>query len=68
MDRWMFSRREAASALSVSLRTIDGLVADCTLPVLRLGKRVLIPKKSLDEFAAKARPNEEAQISADDHQ
>lgn len=44
------SKQEAAHMLGVSLRTIDRLIALKELPVRRLGRRVLIPRTSLESF------------------
>jgi excisionase family DNA binding protein len=47
----LLSRRTTARMLSVSLRTLDNLIAQKRLLVRRVGRRVLIPRKALDEFA-----------------
>ena len=47
----LISKRDAAKALSVSLRTVDNLIAAKELAVRRVGRRCLIPCKSLEEFA-----------------
>jgi excisionase family DNA binding protein len=41
------SKVEAAQMLGVSVRTVDRLIALKELPVRRLGRRVLIPRTSL---------------------
>jgi len=41
------SKVEAAQMLGVSVRTVDRLIALKELPVRRLGRRVLIPRNSL---------------------
>jgi excisionase family DNA binding protein len=41
------SKADAARMLGVSLRTVDRLIALKHLPVLRLGRRVLIPRNGL---------------------
>ena len=41
------SKPEAARMLGVSVRTVDRLIALKQLPVRRLGRRVLIPRNSL---------------------
>lgn len=46
-----YTRREAADLLSISLRTIDFLIASGGLKSQRLGRRRLIARKSLEEFA-----------------
>jgi excisionase family DNA binding protein len=47
----LISKKEAARALSVSLRTIDNLIAAKELAVRRVGRRCLIARRSLEEFA-----------------
>jgi excisionase family DNA binding protein len=41
------SKLDAARMLGVSVRTVDRLIALKQLPVRRLGRRVLIPRHSL---------------------
>ncbi|HEY2470141.1 MAG TPA: helix-turn-helix domain-containing protein [Terracidiphilus sp.] len=50
----LYTKIEAAAMLSVSVRTIDNLIASKELPVRRIRKRVLIPRTVLLNFA---RPN-----------
>jgi excisionase family DNA binding protein len=50
-DQILLSRREAARALSISLRTLDSLVSSKQLPVRRIGRRSLIPLAALEQFA-----------------
>ena len=47
----LLSKKEAAQILSLGLRTIDGLIHRKELVVKRVGKRVLVTGKSLEEFA-----------------
>ncbi len=42
-----FSRREAADALRVSLRTLDYLLANGKLRGRRIGRRVVIPRAEI---------------------
>ena len=51
--RILYSKREAATLLSVSLRTFENLIAAKRLPVCRIGRRVLISQEALATFAAK---------------
>jgi excisionase family DNA binding protein len=46
-DVLAISKLEAARMLGVSLRTVDRLIALKRLPVRRLGRRVLVPRHSL---------------------
>lgn len=50
-SKFLYRRAEAAALLSVSLRTLDELIASGAIECKRLGSRVLIPKASLVEFA-----------------
>jgi excisionase family DNA binding protein len=47
----LFSKRDAAQALSVSVRTIDYLIASKRLITTRIGRRVLVSKKALEQIA-----------------
>ncbi len=51
-DAMAISRREAARILSVSLRTIDNLIAMKKLKTFRVGRRVLIPTTVIAKFVA----------------
>ena len=44
----LLSREDAANALSVSLRSIDTLIASGDLPVVRLGRAVRIKPAAID--------------------
>lgn len=52
------SKQEAARLLGISLRTIDRLIALKELPVRRLGRRVLIPRASLESFLRSDHPTQ----------
>ena len=54
------SKVEAARLLGVSLRTVDRLIAVKQLPVRRLGRRVLIPRNSLQSLLRADRPTQAA--------
>jgi excisionase family DNA binding protein len=47
----LISKRDAAKALAISLRTLDNLIASKELTVRRVGRRCLIPRRALEEFA-----------------
>ena len=51
MENILISKKDAAKALSISLRTLDNLIAAKALIVRKIGSRVLIPRRALDEFA-----------------
>ena len=54
------SKQEAARTLGVSLRTIDRLISVKELRVRRLGRRVLIPRASLERFLERDHPTQAA--------
>jgi excisionase family DNA binding protein len=60
-DPILISKREAAKALSISLRTVDYLIASKELAVRRVGRRCLIHRRSLEEFARHDHPTQAAQ-------
>lgn len=47
----LFSKREAAQRLSISIRTLENLLATKELEARRIGRRVLIPAAVLESFA-----------------
>lgn len=51
MDRLLYDRKEAARQLSISVRSLDYLIAAKKLDTRRIGKKVLIPHHSLMRFA-----------------
>ena len=53
--RILYSKREAATLLSVSLRTLENLIADKQISVCRIGRRVLVSQETLTAFAATVR-------------
>jgi|GEM_PF-2379020 len=50
--RLLYSRKEAAYQLSVSVRTIDALLATREFDTRRIGRKVLITRASLVRFAS----------------
>ncbi len=50
-DRLLISKREAAAMLGLSMRTLNTLIAMQELPVRRVGRRCLIERRSLEQFA-----------------
>ena len=48
----LFSKRAAAEALDLSLRTLDYLLASGELEYRKVGRKVLIPRASLTRFAS----------------
>ncbi|MFN2975675.1 hypothetical protein [Terriglobus aquaticus] len=51
LQKMLYDRRAAAFALSLSLRSIDYLLAEKKLAFRRLGKKVLITHAELTSFA-----------------
>ena len=51
MDAILCSKKEAAAALSVSVRTVDNLIASKQLAVRKIGRRTLIERVILERFA-----------------
>jgi excisionase family DNA binding protein len=56
-DRLLFGRRECASMLGVSERTLTYAIAYNKLNVVRIGRRTLIHRDELLRFAKKDQPN-----------
>lgn len=54
------SKLEAARMLGVSVRTVDRLIALKQLPVRRLGRRVLVPRNSLQSLLRTDHPTKAA--------
>jgi hypothetical protein len=50
--RLLYSRREAARQLSISIRSLDYLISGKAFQTRRLGKKVLIPHGELVRFAS----------------
>jgi excisionase family DNA binding protein len=49
--RLLVTKREAASALSVSIRTVENFIRQKELAARKIGRRTLIPLVSLEAFA-----------------
>jgi hypothetical protein len=50
-DKLFFDRRDVVAFTGLSLRFVDLLIADGTLPAKRVGARVLVPRAGLLRFA-----------------
>ena len=55
-EKVLIPRNEASKALSISLRTLERLIASGKIPVRRIGSRVLITPRTLQQFAAGENP------------
>jgi excisionase family DNA binding protein len=47
----LFSQKDSARSLGISLRSLQNLIAAKQIPVRRIGRRVLIHRKDLEAFA-----------------
>jgi excisionase family DNA binding protein len=56
VDKILVNRKEAARLLSVSLRSLDYLIMRRELLARRVGRRVLIPRRALEQFALRDHP------------
>ncbi len=56
MEPILFSRKQAASLLSISQRALDYLLSQGKLHARRVGKRVLIPREEIERFARHDHP------------
>jgi hypothetical protein len=52
MEKLLYDRKSAAAALSISVRSLDYLLANQMFDTRRVGKKVLITAGSLRKFAA----------------
>jgi excisionase family DNA binding protein len=50
-DTILLNKRESARSLSISVRKLDGLIATNEIPAKRIGRRVLIARRNLEQFA-----------------
>jgi excisionase family DNA binding protein len=51
-SRLLYDRKEAARQLSISVRSVDYLIAAKHLETRRIGKKVLVPHASLVRYAS----------------
>ena len=59
----LLSKKEASAALSVSVRTIENLIFRKELSARKVGRRTLIPLRSLEAFARKDHPTRSDALS-----
>ena len=62
MDKILVSKKEAAAALGVSLRTVENLIASKQLDARRIGRRRLIPRASLEKLARRDVPSPSLEV------
>jgi excisionase family DNA binding protein len=53
-DQLLYSRKDAAGLLSISVRTLNSLVAGGRIKAKRIGRRTLISRHELDRFVKSA--------------
>jgi len=51
MEEILVTKKEAAKALSISVRTVEKLIALKKLPVRRIGRAVRISRRAMENFA-----------------
>jgi excisionase family DNA binding protein len=56
MNTLLVSKKEAATTLGISLRSLEYLIARKELMSRRVGRRVLIPTSALEQFARRDHP------------
>jgi excisionase family DNA binding protein len=57
----LYSKREAASLLSISIRKLEYLILNKELVSRKVGRRVLIPFQELQKFARQDHPSRRIQ-------
>jgi excisionase family DNA binding protein len=65
--RHAVSIREAARLLSISVRTLHNYIALNTIRTVRVGRRVLIPMKTVSDVASKGIPSGRVHASTGKH-
>ena len=57
VEKLLYSRRDTAEALSLSIRSIDYLITTGRLPARRVGGKILIPASAIRRFAREDHPD-----------
>jgi excisionase family DNA binding protein len=52
-EKFLYTRKEAAHSLGISVRSLDYLIAAKQLDTRRIGKKVLLTRASLAVFASR---------------
>jgi hypothetical protein len=55
-DKVLFGRKQTASLLDISLRTLDHLVQNGQIFPIRIGKRIMFTRLTIDRFIQKDHP------------
>ena len=50
-EKVLYTKREAAELLSISIRSLDYLITSRQLPTRRIGRRVLVHRNAIERFA-----------------
>ena len=66
MERLLLSKKEAAVALGISVRTVEYLIASKQLDARRIGRRRLVPRTALEKLARRDVHNPALQSAAED--
>ena len=56
VEKLLYSRRDAAEALSLSIRSVDYLITTGRLSTRRVGSKILIPAGAVRRFAREDHP------------
>ncbi|GAC1420254.1 MAG: hypothetical protein NVSMB62_14080 [Acidobacteriaceae bacterium] len=56
VEKFLYTRRDTAEALSLSIRSIDYLITTGRLPARRVGGKILIPASAVRRFAREDHP------------
>jgi excisionase family DNA binding protein len=65
-EKFLYTKREAARLLSISLRSIDYLIFSQQLPTRRIGRRVLVHRDAIEQFARRDHAFIRASIASSD--
>ena len=57
VEKLLYSRRDTADALSLSIRSVDYLITAGRLATRRVGGKILIPASAVRRFAREDRPD-----------
>jgi excisionase family DNA binding protein len=66
LEQLAFNRKDAANALGISLRTLDYLLASGELRGRRVGRRVVIPRVTLEAFLKRDHPTNPDKVDQSD--
>jgi excisionase family DNA binding protein len=50
-EKILFSKAASAQLLDISIRTLENLITAGKIPIMRIGRRVVISQHALDKFA-----------------